>query len=201
MSSSSKKARPTSWHTRTRERGAAMVEASLAVPLYLILSFVLLDLCRVTYNKITIQYVGNQLIRDASSLCDLDSSSFKNTCPLNDPASPQGAVGCSPRSTQVGGYLSKADLECYGKVRAQQLRKNAISLLKVLGVQVDPDNVLICNGPDAICAPGDIDGGLPEDLVSISIKKKLRLITLMFFEVDVTVNLKVIGKNEAFYGS
>ena len=185
---------------RKRERGAIMVEATLTVPLYIILAIVLVDLCRITFFKVSVQYVANELIREAVTVCDLENTSDASTCPLNDPLSPAGPDGCNPRSSAPGGYLTNNDLDCYGLARADRLRQNGANLLNTFALGVDPSQIKICREPDG-CSGETIHAGLPDDLISISVEKPFQPIIMMLgLPGSINLGIKVIGKNESYYG-
>src|SRR5437868_436669 len=176
-----------SWRTR-RELGAVMVEGTIAIPLYLILTLTVVDLSRVIFQRITLQYVANQILRDAVTICDVDGSAGA-ACPLIDNTG--GHEGCRSRRTVPGGYLTPDDLACYGTARAEILRDHARKMAAGLALQVDPAGIFVCRGSAASCATND--AGLPEDLVTVSIQTSLRPLALMWLPIQIPINIRVVG--------
>ncbi len=178
-------------------RGAVMVEGALALPLYLILSLTVVDLSRLIFQKVSLQYVANQIIRDAVSICDVDGATGAH-CALIDATG--GHANCRQRTALPGGYLSQDDLQCFGVERAVLLRDSATSLARGLSLRLDPEDIQICTGNQLNCPVAQSNAGLPEDLVTITIRKNLRPIALIWLPVQIPITVRVVGKNEPYFG-
>lgn len=161
------------------ERGAVMVEGAIAIPTFLLIVFFGIDLIRIVFLYVGLQFITTNAVRDASMISNVDQSN--------------GVYSSSDHESTANGSF----LDIQGRERAQQIEQAIRASGRNYGVNLSDENmtsISICHesGPQYRSCAG-LHAGFPNELFKVQV---VHNVYSLFGNIEFPLRAEVIGKNE-----